>query len=187
MKGKLDASHFFSLSLSQKNVVITTSDVVIISENDDSEWWSKKQQTRSGSRVVIIFVIIISSSPNAQKLLVKPQKALELIQSQKYAYVDVRTKHEFETVGHHKNSTCIPYFVSMGPPPEVNPDFIKEVEMKFPRKDCPLLIGCAAGGRSAKASATLREAGYTNIADLEGGFKAWASEFGDMIETGCGC
>ena len=128
-----------------------------------------------------------SSSPNAQKLLVKPQKALELIQSQKYAYVDVRTKHEFETVGHHKNSTCIPYFVSMGPPPEVNPDFIKEVEMKFPRKDCPLLIGCAAGGRSAKASATLREAGYTNIADLEGGFKAWASEFGDMIETGCGC
>jgi|TARA_B100001173_G_scaffold301620_1_gene302385 rhodanese-related sulfurtransferase len=118
---------------------------------------------------------------------VKPQKALELIQSQKYAYVDVRTKHEFETVGHHKNSTCIPYFVSMGPPPEVNPDFIKEVEMKFPRKDCPLLIGCAAGGRSAKASATLREAGYTNIADLEGGFKAWASEFGDMIETGCGC
>ena len=128
-----------------------------------------------------------SSSPNAQKLLVKPQKALELIQSQKYAYVDVRTKHEFETVGHHKNSTCIPYFVSMGPPPEVNPDFIKEVEMKFPRKDCPLLIGCAAGGRSAKASATLREAGYTNIADLEGGFKAWAIEFGDMIETGCGC
>ena len=128
-----------------------------------------------------------SSSPNAQKLLVKPQKALELIQSQQYAYVDVRTKHEFETVGHHKNSTCIPYFVSMGPPPEVNPDFVKEVEMKFPRKDCPLLIGCAAGGRSAKASATLREAGYTNIADLEGGFKAWASEFGDMIETGCGC
>lgn len=127
-----------------------------------------------------------SSPPNAQ-LLVKPQKALELIQSQKYAYVDVRTKHEFETVGHHKNSTCIPYFVSMGPPPEVNPDFVKEVEMKFPRKDCPLLIGCAAGGRSAKASATLREAGYTNIADLEGGFKAWASEFGDMIETGCGC
>ena len=59
LKGKLDASHFFSLSLSQKNVVITTSDVVIISENDDSEWWSKKQQTRSGSRVVIIFVIII--------------------------------------------------------------------------------------------------------------------------------
>jgi hypothetical protein len=57
----------------------------------------------------------------------------------------------------------------MGPPPEVNPDFVKEVEMKFPRKDCPLLIG------------------YTNIADLEGGFKAWASEFGDMIETGCGC
>jgi len=66
LKGKLDASHFFSLSLSQKNVVITTSDVVIISENDDSEWWSKKQQTRSGSRVVIIFVIIIIISKRAK-------------------------------------------------------------------------------------------------------------------------
>ncbi len=66
LKGKLDASHFFSLSLSQKNVVITTSDVVIISENDDSEWWSKKQQTRSGSRVIIIFVIIIIISKRAK-------------------------------------------------------------------------------------------------------------------------
>ena len=67
LKGKLDLSHspaslFFSLSLSQKNVVVTTSDVVIISENDDSEWCFKKKQQktkRSGSRVVIIFVIII--------------------------------------------------------------------------------------------------------------------------------
>jgi len=118
---------------------------------------------------------------------VKPRKALEMIETQKYAYVDVRTKHEFETVGHHKNSTCIPFFKSMGPPPEVNPNFVKEVEAKFPSKDCPLLIGCAAGGRSAKASAALVAAGFTNVADLEGGFKAWASEFGDMIETGCGC
>ena len=58
----------------------------------------------------------------------KPSKALEMIETQKYAYVDVRTKHEFETVGHHKNSTCIPFFKSMGPPPELNPNFVKEVE-----------------------------------------------------------
>jgi hypothetical protein len=67
LKGKLDLSHspaslFFSLSLSQKNVVVTTSDVVIISENDDSEWCFKKKQQktkRSGSRVVIIVVIVV--------------------------------------------------------------------------------------------------------------------------------
>ena len=196
MKGKLDLSHspaslFFSLSLkrmllsplptSSSSARTTTPNGALKKSNGRRRGLVHASSSSSSSSSSTS-----SSSPNAQ-LLVKPQKALELIQSQKYAYVDVRTKHEFETVGHHKNSTCIPYFVSMGPPPEVNPDFVKEVEKKFPRKDCPLLIGCAAGGRSAKASATLREAGYTNIADLEGGFKAWASEFGDMIETGCGC
>ena len=75
LKGKLDASHFFSLSLSQKNVVITTSDVVIISENDDSEWWSKKQQTRSGSRVVIIFVIIIIIISKRAKIIGETTKS----------------------------------------------------------------------------------------------------------------
>ena len=188
LKGKLDlshSSHFFSLSL--KRMLLSPLPTSSSSARTTTPSGGPKSNTRGLVHASSSSSSSSSSSPNAQKLLVKPQKALELIQSQKYAYVDVRTKHEFETVGHHKNSTCIPYFVSMGPPPEVNPDFIKEVEMKFPRKDCPLLIGCAAGGRSAKASATLREAGYTNIADLEGGFKAWASEFGDMIETGCGC
>ena len=190
LKGKLDlshspASHFFSLSL--KRMLLSPLPTSSSSARTTTPSGGPKSNTRGLVHASSSSSSSSSSSPNAQKLLVKPQKALELIQSQKYAYVDVRTKHEFETVGHHKNSTCIPYFVSMGPPPEVNPDFVKEVEMKFPRKDCPLLIGCAAGGRSAKASATLREAGYTNIADLEGGFKAWASEFGDMIETGCGC
>ena len=186
LKGKLDASHFF-LSLSLKRMLLSPLPTSSSSARTTTPSGGPKSNRRGLVHASSSSSSSSSSSPNAQKLLVKPQKALELIQSQKYAYVDVRTKHEFETVGHHKNSTCIPYFVSMGPPPEVNPDFIKEVEMKFPRKDCPLLIGCAAGGRSAKASATLREAGYTNIADLEGGFKAWASEFGDMIETGCGC
>lgn len=139
-----------------------------------------KRHQRRGRRILVL-------RADASPSLVKPSKALEMIETQKYAYVDVRTKHEFETVGHHKNSTCIPFFKSMGPPPELNPNFVKEVEAKFPSKDCPLLIGCAAGGRSAKASAALVAAGFTNVADLEGGFKAWASEFGDMIETGCGC
>ena len=179
--------HTFFLSLSLKRMLLSPLPTSSSSARTTTPSGCPKSNRRGLVHASSSSSSSSSSSPNAQKLLVKPQKALELIQSQKYAYVDVRTKHEFETVGHHKNSTCIPYFVSMGPPPEVNPDFIKEVEMKFPRKDCPLLIGCAAGGRSAKASATLREAGYTNIADLEGGFKAWASEFGDMIETGCGC
>lgn len=36
-----------------------------------------------------------------------------------------------------------------------------------------VILHCASGGRSALAVHALRELGYTNVAHLEGGFKAW--------------
>lgn len=36
-----------------------------------------------------------------------------------------------------------------------------------------IILHCASGGRSALAARTLRELGYTNVAHLDGGFKAW--------------
>jgi rhodanese-related sulfurtransferase len=35
------------------------------------------------------------------------------------------------------------------------------------------ILYCAAGARSALAADTLQQLGYTNVAHLEGGFKAW--------------
>lgn len=35
------------------------------------------------------------------------------------------------------------------------------------------ILHCASGGRSALAAGTLRELGYTNVAHLDGGLKAW--------------
>lgn len=37
------------------------------------------------------------------------------------------------------------------------------------------ILHCAAGGRSALAATTLRQMGYTNVAHLDGGFKAWVA------------
>ena len=36
-----------------------------------------------------------------------------------------------------------------------------------------VILHCASGGRSALAADTLRQMGYTNVAHLDGGFKAW--------------
>ncbi len=36
-----------------------------------------------------------------------------------------------------------------------------------------IILHCAVGGRSALAVATLQQMGYTNVAQLEGGFSAW--------------
>jgi len=41
------------------------------------------------------------------------------------------------------------------------------------KKDSRIILQCASGGRSALAVVTLRQMGYTNVAHLDGGFKAW--------------
>lgn len=44
-----------------------------------------------------------------------------------------------------------------------------------------IILHCAVGGRSALAVATLQQMGYTNVAQLEGGFSAWRAA-GKLIE-----
>ncbi|MDQ3396339.1 MAG: rhodanese-like domain-containing protein [Deinococcota bacterium] len=39
-----------------------------------------------------------------------------------------------------------------------------------------VILHCASGGRSALAAATLQEMGYTDVAHMDGGFKAWQAE-----------
>jgi rhodanese-related sulfurtransferase len=36
-----------------------------------------------------------------------------------------------------------------------------------------IILQCASGGRSALATKTLKQMGYTNVAHLDGGLKAW--------------
>jgi rhodanese-related sulfurtransferase len=36
-----------------------------------------------------------------------------------------------------------------------------------------IILHCAAGGRSTLDADTLQQMGYTNVAHLDGGFKAW--------------
>jgi len=38
-----------------------------------------------------------------------------------------------------------------------------------------IIVHCASGGRSALAADTLQQMGYTNVAHLDGGFKAWVT------------
>lgn len=48
--------------------------------------------------------------------------------------------------------------------------------------DRRIILHCATGGRSALAAAALADMGYTNVAHLDGGFKAWAAT-GRPVET----
>lgn len=49
-------------------------------------------------------------------------------------------------------------------------------------KNKRIILHCASGGRSALATATLKQMGYSNIAHLDGGFKAWKEADKPIVE-----
>jgi rhodanese-related sulfurtransferase len=54
-----------------------------------------------------------------------------------------------------------------------------KIEALIPR-DANVVIYCASGNRSAFAAETLEQMGYTHVASMAGGFRAWAEAGGDV-------
>lgn len=84
--------------------------------------------------------------------------------------VDVRTEKEYAD-GHIVGVKHNINFLSN--------DFLTKME-DFD-KSKPIIIHCARGGRSGKAAATLKEAGFLEIYDYVGGFNDWKAR-GEKIE-----
>lgn len=98
---------------------------------------------------------------------ISPKEAYQKVQDG-YTYLDVRTVDEFKN-GHPKGAVNIPIFVHSPQGRQPNPDFLSQVQEKFP-KGTKLVIGCHAGGRSAKACQMLSPLGYQDIFNVDGGF-----------------
>ena len=47
-------------------------------------------------------------------------------------------------------------------------------------RDQKVIVYCAGGNRSALAADTLREMGFTDVATMAGGFRAWVDMGGDV-------
>lgn len=75
--------------------------------------------------------------------------------------LDVRTEGEFAE-GHIQDAQNI----------DVLQDDFKE-KVATLDKNKPVMVYCKMGGRSAKAAGILKEMGFTQIVDLEGGYTAW--------------
>ena len=78
--------------------------------------------------------------------------------------VDVRTPEEFSE-GHIENAVNIDFMAD---------DF--DAKVASLDKEKPVMVYCKSGGRSAKASARLKELGFKSITDLEGGITNWTNE-----------
>lgn len=57
----------------------------------------------------------------------------------------------------------------------------RDIETKIPDKDTEVILYCGGGFRSALSAEALQKMGYTNVASMDGGWRAWA-EAGYPIE-----
>ncbi|MBS1735892.1 MAG: rhodanese-like domain-containing protein [Bacteroidetes bacterium] len=82
--------------------------------------------------------------------------------------IDIREGEELIQNGKIENSVLAPRgmleFYADPTLPYHKPEF---------SKDKRLILHCASGGRSALAVRTLHQMGYSNVAHLDGGIKAW--------------
>jgi len=115
---------------------------------------------------------------------VSVQEAYEILASDPDCiYLDVRSVQEFEA-GHPEKSINIPilhFAPGIGMTP--NEDFPAVVEANLP-KDAKIVVGCKTGMRSARACDILSQMGYTDVANVRGGFMGVTDNLGRLIEPG---
>lgn len=110
-----------------------------------------------------------------------------------YTYLDVRSALEVEEVGKVSGSVNVPFMlVSREYDPETrtkeikrdpNPDFVRQVEKRFPDKEAKLMIACSNGTQySISALEALDEAGYINLIGLKGGFRSWFRTWDNKLQ-----
>ncbi len=113
---------------------------------------------------------------------VTPKQAHELIVTEEYVYVDVRSVPEFEG-GRPHGAHNIPWSHPGPQGMQPNPDFLAAVEARFAR-DAKLIVGCLSGGRSARACAALEQAGYVCLADQISGWGGSKDAYGRVTTAG---
>ena len=57
----------------------------------------------------------------------------------------------------------------------------RDAEAALPDLDAPVVLYCGGGYRSALAAASLGAMGYTNVASMDGGWRAWTGAGYDTV------
>lgn len=122
-------------------------------------------------KVIVVCLLLGMISCNSQDkkevsfIDVNVAEFQQLISKEGIQLVDVRTPEEYNA-GHIKNAKSINFFDS---------DF-KEQSTTILDKNKPVYLYCRSGGRSAKSAKIYKEAGFTKVYNLLGGFNAWSAK-----------
>jgi rhodanese-related sulfurtransferase len=79
----------------------------------------------------------------------------------KFVLVDVREESEFA-------ADHLPAAVSLG-----KGIIERDIEVKYPDLETPLVLYCGGGFRSALAADNLQKMGYGNVISMDGGIRGW--------------
>jgi rhodanese-related sulfurtransferase len=89
------------------------------------------------------------------------EEARKRLETAKARLIDVREESEWEA-GHALGAQHIGKGV-----------IERDIEQKVPGRNSELILYCGGGFRSALATDNLQKMGYTNVASMSGGWRAW--------------
>jgi rhodanese-related sulfurtransferase len=116
----------------------------------------------------------LMAAARAAVLAIAPADAAKLVANNDALIVDVRDGTEVAASGKAKGAIAVSRgmleFRADPESPAHDPAF---------RKDRPIILYCASGGRSALAGKTLVDMGFKDVRNL-GGFKDWVSAGGEV-------
>ena len=118
--------------------------------------------------LIVSFAFSCGKSSVDKSSLVSPQELSEV--QDEIVLIDVRTPQEYQQ-GHIENSMNI----------NIAGDSFKEEVQKLDRSQ-PIYVYCKVGGRSAKAASMLKEMGFEEVYDLEGGIRNWESSGMEIVK-----
>jgi len=98
-------------------------------------------------------------------------EARRKLESGKAKLIDVREESEWEA-GHARGAQHMGKGV-----------IERDIEQRVPDKTVELILYCGGGFRSALSADNLQKMGYTNVASMAGGWRAWQAA-GAPIESG---
>ena len=99
---------------------------------------------------------------------ISPEEALEKLNNDTCNLIDIRDVRELERLGRIENSTHVPRgMLEFWMDPESQ--YFKDGKIDMNKE---MVLFCAGGLRSALATKSLQEMGFTNVCHIEGGFGA---------------
>ena len=128
---------------------------------------------RAAAGVVLVASIVVGcggTTTEATFELVAPSVAAEVIAEESPVVLDVRTPEEFAE-GHLAEAVLINFY---------DTDFADQLDELD--KEATYVVYCRSGNRSQGAIDTMRDLGFTDVVEVDGGIQAWLSSgltFGD--------